>query len=119
MNEKNLPLTSEQLQVLSEKIPTPFYLYDEKAIVENARKFISLFSWAPGFRNYYAVKACPNPSILSILKKEGFGSDCSSLPEILLSEASGITGENIMFTSNNTPPEEFVAAYKAGAIINL
>ncbi|MGB4405621.1 MAG: diaminopimelate decarboxylase [Sphaerochaeta sp.] len=119
MNEKNLPLTSEQLQVLSEKIPTPFYLYDEKAIVENARKFTSLFSWAPGFRNYYAVKACPNPSILSILKKEGFGSDCSSLPEILLSEASGITGENIMFTSNNTPPEEFEAAYKAGAIINL
>jgi diaminopimelate decarboxylase len=104
---------------LAKAIPTPFYLYDEKAIVENARRFTSLFSWAPGFRNYYAVKACPNPSILSILKREGFGSDCSSLPEILLSEASGIRGENIMFTSNNTPSEEFVAAYKAGAIINV
>ena len=119
MSEKNLPLSSEKLLALAEKIPTPFYLYDERAIVENARTFKSLFSWAPGFRNYYAVKACPNPSILSILKREGFGSDCSSLPELLLSEACGITGEAIMLTSNNTPPEEFVAAYKAGAIINL
>ena len=119
MSEKNLPLSSEKLLALAERIPTPFYLYDERAIVENARTFKSLFSWAPGFRNYYAVKACPNPSILSILKREGFGSDCSSLPELLLSEACGITGEAIMLTSNNTPPEEFVAAYKAGAIINL
>jgi len=119
MSEKTLPVSAKKMQALAEKIPTPFYLYDEKAIVENARQFSHLFSWAPGFRNYYAVKACPNPSILSILKREGFGSDCSSLPEILLSEACGITGENIMFTSNNTPPEEFVAAYKAGAIINV
>ena len=119
MSEKNLPLSSEKLLALAEKIPTPFYLYDERAIVENARTFKSLFSWAPGFRNYYAVKACPNPSILSILKREGFGSDCSSLPELILSEACGITGEAIMLTSNNTPPEEFVAAYKAGSIINL
>ncbi|NBK23521.1 MAG: diaminopimelate decarboxylase, partial [Spirochaetia bacterium] len=119
MSEKKLPVSPEKLHTLAKAIPTPFYLYDEKAIVENARRFTSLFSWAPGFRNYYAVKACPNPSILSILKREGFGSDCSSLPEILLSEASGIRGENIMFTSNNTPSEEFVAAYKAGAIINV
>ncbi len=119
MSEKNLPVSPEKLQALAEKLPTPFYLYDERAIVENARRFTSLFSWAPGFRNYFAVKACPNPSILTILNKEGFGSDCSSLPEILLSEASGIRGENIMFTSNNTPSEEFVAAYKAGAIINV
>ncbi len=119
MSEKTLPLSSEKVEALAKRIPTPFYLYDEKAIVENARRFTSLFSWAPGFRNYYAVKACPNPSILSILKREGFGSDCSSLPEIMLSEACGITGENLMFTSNNTPPEEFVAAYKAGAIINV
>lgn len=119
MSEKTLPLSTEKLQALAKNIPTPFYLYDEKAIVENARTFTRLFSWAPGFRNYYAVKACPNPSILSILKREGFGSDCSSLPEILLSEACGITGEDIMLTSNNTPPEEFVAAYKAGAILNL
>lgn len=119
MSEKKLPVSPEKLHTLAKAIPTPFYLYDEKAIVENARRFTSLFSWAPGFRNYYAVKACPNPSILSILKREGFGSDCSSLPEILLSEASGIRGKNIMFTSNNTPSEEFVAAYKAGAIINV
>ena len=119
MSEKTLPVSSENLQALAEKLPTPFYLYDERAIVENARQFNRLFSWAPGFRNYYAVKACPNPSILSILKREGFGSDCSSYPEILMSEACGITGEKIMFTSNNTPSEEFVAAYKAGAIINI
>lgn len=119
MSEKKLPVSPERLEALASKIPTPFYLYDERAIVENARRFTRLFSWAPGFRNYFAVKACPNPSILSILRKEGFGSDCSSLPEILLSEACSITGEDIMFTSNNTPPEEFVAAYKAGAIINI
>ena len=119
MSEKKLPLTNEQLLTLTEKLPTPFYLYDEKAILENARHFKELFSWAPGFCNYYAVKACPNPTILSLLEKEGFGSDCSSLPELLLSKASGITGERIMFTSNNTPLEEFVEAYKQGAIINL
>ncbi|MDY0288162.1 MAG: diaminopimelate decarboxylase [Sphaerochaeta sp.] len=119
MSEKTLPLSSEKLQALAKTIPTPFYLYDERAMVENARDFTRHFSWAPGFRNYFAVKACPNPSILSILKREGFGSDCSSLPEILMSQACGITGESIMFTSNNTPPEEFVAAYKAGAIINV
>ncbi|MDT4762039.1 diaminopimelate decarboxylase [Sphaerochaeta sp. PS] len=119
MSKKTLPLSSEKLLLLTEKLPTPFYLYDERAIVENARQFNRLFSWAPGFKNYFAVKACPNPTILSILQKEGFGSDCSSLPEILLSEASGITGENIMFTSNNTPSDEFVEAYRQGAIINL
>ncbi len=119
MSEKTLPLSAEKLQKLTENIPTPFYLYDEKAIVENARRFTSLFSWAPGFRNYFAIKACPNPSIVSILGREGFGSDCSSLPEMLMSEACGITGESLMFTSNNTPSEEFVEAYRQGAIINL
>ncbi len=119
MSEKTLPLSAEKLKKLTESIPTPFYLYDEKAIVENARRFTSLFSWAPGFRNYFAIKACPNPSILTILKKEGFGSDCSSLPEMLMSEACGITGESLMFTSNNTPSEEFVEAHRQGAIINL
>ncbi|MDD3902942.1 MAG: diaminopimelate decarboxylase [Sphaerochaeta sp.] len=119
MSEKNLPLSNEQLHKLVDDLPTPFYLYDEKAILENARHFKDLFSWAPGFCNYYAVKACPNPTILSLLEKEGFGSDCSSLPELLLSKASGITGERIMFTSNDTPLEEFAEAYKQGAIINL
>lgn len=119
MSEKNLPLSNEQLHKLVDDLPTPFYLYDEKAILENARHFKDLFSWVPGFCNYYAVKACPNPTILSLLEKEGFGSDCSSLPELLLSKASGITGERIMFTSNDTPLEEFAEAYKQGAIINL
>ncbi len=108
---------------LAYQLPTPFYLYDEKAIVDNARRFNELFSWAPpGFRNYFAVKACPNPTILKLLAKEGFGgADCSSLPELLLSKASGISGgDRIMLTSNDTPPsEEFRAAYELGAIINL
>jgi diaminopimelate decarboxylase len=119
MSEKKLPMTDERLLELGSSLQTPFYLYDEKAIVENARKFKQLFSWAPGFCNYYAVKACPNPTILSILGSEGFGTDCSSLPEMLLSKASGITGERIMFTSNDTPDEEFVEAFEQGAIINL
>jgi diaminopimelate decarboxylase len=119
MSEKKLPVSDEKLIALAASIPTPFYLYDEKAIIENARHFKDLFSWAPGFCNYYAVKACPNPTILSLLGKEGFGSDCSSLPELLLSQASGISGEKIMFTSNDTPDEEFVEAYRQGAVINL
>lgn len=119
MSEKKLPLSDESLLELASTLQTPFYLYDEKAIVENARQFKELFSWVPGFCNYYAVKACPNPTILSILGKEGFGTDCSSLPELLLSKASGIEGERIMFTSNDTPAEEFVAAFGQGAIINL
>jgi len=104
---------------LASHMETPFYLYDETAIIEHARRFRKLFAWAPGFCNYYAVKACPNPAILKLLAQEGFGADCSSLPELLLSKASGITGKKIMFTSNDTPPEEFKAAYEAGAIINL
>ncbi|AEV28601.1 diaminopimelate decarboxylase [Sphaerochaeta pleomorpha str. Grapes] len=119
MSEKKLPLPDERLLELASTLQTPFYLYDEKAIVENARHFKELFSWAPGFCNYYAVKACPNPTILSILGAEGFGTDCSSLPELLLSKASGIVGERIMFTSNDTPDQEFVEAFELGAIINL
>lgn len=104
---------------LASQLPTPFYLYDEKAMIEHARSFKRLFAWAPGFCNYYAVKACPNPTILKLLAQEGFGADCSSLPELLLAKACGITGKKIMFTSNDTPPEEFKAAYDLGAIINL
>lgn len=119
MNEKKLPIGHGQMLELASHMETPFYLYDETAIIEHARRFRKLFSWAPGFCNYYAVKACPNPAILKLLAQEGFGADCSSLPELLLSKASGITGKKIMFTSNDTPPEEFKAAYEAGAIINL
>ena len=119
MSEKTLPMGHGDLLELAYQLPTPFYLYDEKAIVDNARRFNQLFSWAPGFRNYFAVKACPNPTILKLLAKEGFGADCSSLPELLLSKASGISAERIMFTSNDTPEEEFLAAYELGSIINL
>ena len=119
MSEKKLPIGHGQMLELASHMETPFYLYDETAIIEHARRFRKLFSWAPGFCNYYAVKACPNPAILKLLAQEGFGADCSSLPELLLSKASGINGKKIMFTSNDTPPEEFKAAYEAGAIINL
>ena len=119
MSEKKLPIGHGQMLELASHMETPFYLYDETAIIEHARRFRKLFAWAPGFCNYYAVKACPNPAILKLLAQEGFGADCSSLPELLLSKASGITGKKIMFTSNDTPPEEFKAAYEAGPIINL
>ncbi|RPJ09287.1 MAG: diaminopimelate decarboxylase [Spirochaetaceae bacterium] len=119
MNTKKLPFSKQEIEKITEKYPTPFHIYDEKAIRENARKFLVAFKWAPGFREYFAVKATPNPAILSILKAEGFGTDCSSLPELILSEKTGILGENIMFTSNDTPAVEFVKARELGAIINL
>ncbi len=116
---KTVPFTQKQLQAITAEYPTPFHLYDEKAIVENARRMKETFAWIPGFKNYYAVKACPNPAILKILEKEGFGADCSSLPELVLAGRSGIQGENIMFSSNDTPDEEFVKARELGAVINL
>lgn len=119
MSTKNLPLGDTQMLALADRFATPFHLYDEKAIRENARAFAKAFSWVPGFKNYYAVKACPNPEILRILKEEGFGADCSSLPELILSQKAGISGEDVMFTSNDTPPEEFKAAYDMNAVINL
>lgn len=119
MSIKKVPFTKEFIEAVSKKVPTPFHIYDEAAIRANARAINKAFSWIPGFKNYFAVKACPNPSILRILREEGFGADCSSLPELLLSEQAGITGEDIMFTSNDTPDEEFAAAAKLGAIINL
>ncbi len=119
MSEKKLPLSDEKMISLANTYPTPFHLYDEQAIRANARAFNELFSWVPGFKNYFAVKACPNPAILQILREEGFGADCSSLPELLLSQQAGITGEDVMFTSNDTPPEEFKAAFDMGAVINL
>ncbi|RKX86900.1 MAG: diaminopimelate decarboxylase [Spirochaetes bacterium] len=119
MSKKTIPFTKLQLEKIVEKYPTPFHIYDEAAIRANARKMKDAFSWMPGFKNYYAVKACPNPSIMKILKEEGFGADCSSLPELLLAEKAGITGENIMFTSNDTPADEFTEAKRLNAIINL
>lgn len=115
----NFPLTNEQLKKVAEKYPTPFYIYDEKAIRENMRYFKKAFSIFPDFREYFAVKALPNPYILSILKEEGCGTDCSSLPELMLSDITGIEGDFVMFTSNETPAKEFAYAYERGDIINL
>ncbi|HEX2924485.1 MAG TPA: diaminopimelate decarboxylase [Chloroflexota bacterium] len=119
MASKTLPFTAEQIARIVEQYPTPFHIYDEKGIKENARRLKSAFEGIHGFKEYFAVKALPNPYILKLLKDEGFGTDCSSLPELLLSEKVGIVGENIMFTSNDTPTEEFAKAKELGAIINL
>ena len=120
MNTDDLPFTKDELERIVEKYPTPFHIYDEKAIRENAHAYYDAFSWVPnGFRNYFAVKALPNPYIMKMLKDEGMGADCSSLPELLLAEKAGILGENIMFTSNDTPLEEYVKAKELGAVINL
>ena len=99
--------------------PTPFHLYDEKGIRRNAQKLKEAFSWNPGFREYFAVKATPNPFIIDILKELGCGVDCSSETELLMAEAMGYRGELIMFSSNDTPAEEFRLADRLGAIINL
>jgi diaminopimelate decarboxylase len=119
MVEKKLPFTKRQIEKIIEIYPTPFHIYDEKAIRQAARHLKQAFSWVNHFTNYFAVKALPNPYILQILKQEGFGTDCSSLPELLLAEKVGVTGENIMFTSNNTPTEEYRKTKELGAIINI
>ena len=112
-------VTLEQLQEMVKTYPTPFHLYDEKGIRENARRIKQAFAWNPGFHEYFAVKACPNPRLLQILKEEGFGCDCSSYTELLMSEAVGQVGEDIMFSSNVTPAEDFALAAKLDAIINF
>lgn len=116
---KSLPFSKAEIEQIIKKYPTPFHLYDEQAIRENVRKLLSAFAWAPGFKEYFAVKATPNPYILKLLREEGLGADCSSLPELILAEKAGITGENIMFTSNDTPAHEYRKAKELGAIINL
>ena len=112
-------VTAQQLAHFEQIIPTPYHLYDEKGIRENARKLNEAFSWNPGFKEYFAVKATPNPSIMQILQEEGCGMDCSSLTELMLCQRIGISGEDIMFSSNDTPAEDFRLAAKLGAIINL
>ena len=117
---KKIPfVTLDEVKEIVKTYPTPFHIYDEKGIRENARNLKKAFSWNKGFKEYFAVKATPNPYILSILKEEGCGTDCSSLTELMMSEACGIKGENIMFSSNVTPAEEYVKARELGAIINL
>lgn len=114
-----LPFTKEQLEAITAKYPTPFHLYDEAGIRENVRRLKQAFSWNKGFREYFAVKALPNPAVLKVLFEEGCGADCSSLTELMLSEALGIKGRDIMFSSNDTPAAEFALARKLDATINL
>jgi len=112
-------VTKDQLEAICEKYPTPFHLYDEAGIRKTARDLFKAFSWNKGFKEYFAVKATPNPTILKILAEEGCGTDCSSLTELMMSERCGIVGKNIMFSSNDTPAEEFIKCRELGGIINL
>ena len=112
-------VTKEQVENIVKDFPTPFYLYDEKGLVDNAKAVYDAFSWNKGFKEYFAVKATPNPVLMEILMKCGCGFDCSSKTELMLSEAVNAKGSDIMFSSNDTPAEEFVYADKLGAIINL
>lgn len=112
-------ITKEQAEKIIEQYPTPFHIYDEKGIRENARKLYKAFSWNKGFKEYFAVKATPNPFILKILKEEGCGTDCSSLTELMMSDACGFKGDEIMFSSNVTPEADMKLAKELGAIINL
>ena len=119
MTSKPLPFTKEQIEHLIEAYPTPFHIYDEAGIRRSARVLREAFAWAEDFTNYFAVKALPNPFILQILRQEGFGVDCSSLPELALAEKVGFSGEEILLTSNETPVEEYRKASELGALLNL
>ena len=119
MNEKKFPLTKEETLRLIERYPTPFHLYDEAKIRANFRRLRETFAWAPSFREHFAVKALPNPRIVQLLHEDGAGTDCSSIPELIISAAAGVKGEEIMLTSNDTPYEEFQKAIELGAVINL
>ena len=112
-------VTKEQVEEIVKTYPTPFHIYDEKGIRENAKKLKQAFSWNKGYKEFFAVKATPNPFLIDILRDYGCGCDCSSLTELMLSEAMGVKGEDIMFSSNDTPVEEFAYAAKLGATINL
>ena len=116
---KQIPFSKKQIEKIIEKTPTPFHIYDEKGIREYARKFIRAFSWNPGFKEYYAIKSAPNPYLMKIMREEGFGIDCSSYAELVIAEKLGMSGEDIMFTSNDTPVYEYQKAIDLGAIINL
>lgn len=118
MNKKPF-VTKEMIEVISKTYPTPFHIYDEKGIRENAKAVKEAFAWNKGFKEYFAVKANPNPYLIDILKEYGCGCDCSSLTELMLSKAMGISGDNIMFSSNDTPAEDYAYADELGAIINL
>ena len=112
-------VTLEQIREIAKTYPTPFHIYDEKGIRENARRLYDAFSWNKGFKEYFAVKATPNPFLLKILREEGCGCDCSSLTELMLAKAAGFAGSEIMFSSNVTPAEEYAYASRLEAVINL
>ena len=112
-------VSKEKVEEIAAKYPTPFHLYDEKGIRENVKNLKKAFSWNKGYKEYFAVKATPNPTILKILKEEGCGTDCSSLTELMMSDRCGFDGSEIMFSSNDTPAEEFILAKQLGATINL
>ena len=119
MMKKKTFLTLEQAREIAKTYPTPFHIYDERGIRENAARVTEAFSWNKGFREYFAVKATPNPFLLKILQEYGCGVDCSSETELMMSDACGFSGEQIMFSSNDTPAGEFALAAKFGGIINL
>lgn len=112
-------VTKEQIEEIAKTYPTPFHIYDERGIRENAQALKEAFSWNKGFKEYFAVKATPNPYLINILREYGCGCDCSSLTELMLSSAMGVEGKDIMFSSNDTPAEEFEYAARIGATINL
>ncbi len=117
--KKEAFVTKEQIEEIVKTYPTPFHIYDEKGIRQNARALKEAFAWNKGFKEFFAVKATPNPFLIHILREYGFGCDCSSLTELMLSDAIGVEGKDIMFSSNDTPAEEFAYAAKIGATINL
>ena len=116
---RKLPFDRAWIEETAKTHPTPFHVYDAKAIRANARRLKAAFAWNDGFREFFAVKAAPNPYLMKLLQEFGFGSDCSSMAELVLAEKVGNVGEKIMFTSNDTPAEEFRKAWELGAIINL
>ncbi|HET6558845.1 MAG TPA: diaminopimelate decarboxylase [Prolixibacteraceae bacterium] len=116
---KQIPFSKKQIEKIIEKYPTPFHIYDERGIRDYARKFIKAFSWNPGFKEFYAIKSAPNPYLMKIMREEGFGIDCSSMAELVIAEKLGMKGDEIMFTSNDTPAYEYKKAVDLGAIINL
>ena len=119
MKMRKLPFTAAKLEQIASAHPTPFHIYDEAAIRANAQRLKAAFAWNGGFREFFAVKAAPNPYLMKILREYGFGSDCSSLAELELAERVGNVGDAIMFTSNDTPAEEFRRAARLGAVINF
>jgi diaminopimelate decarboxylase len=120
MTHKKTPFDKTRLEEIIEEYPTPFHIYDEAAIRKNAQEFYKAFSWTPGgFKNFFAVKALPNPHILKIVFEEGMGFDCSSLPELILAAVVGAGPDDLMFSSNDTPAAEYIRSKEMGAIINL